>query len=51
MSKRLAGMRANPAGDWTIADIAALCREFGLRCDAPKSGRTTRSAIRRVPKS
>ncbi len=23
-------MRANPAGDWRIGDVEALCREYGL---------------------
>ena len=31
MSRRLERMRANPAGDWTIADIQALCWEHTLR--------------------
>ena len=26
----LARMRANPAGDWTIADVERLCAAFGL---------------------
>lgn len=34
-SKRLTSMRANPAGDWTIADVEAVCREHGLDCDKP----------------
>ncbi len=37
MSKRLTAMRSNPRGDWKIADIEALCREFGLLCK-PASG-------------
>ena len=37
-SKRLAAMRANPAGDWAIDDIAAVCREYGLRCTPPPGG-------------
>ncbi len=31
-------MRANPAGDWTIADVEAVCREFGLLCEAARGG-------------
>ena len=31
MSKRLERMRGNPAGDWTISDIEAVCREHGVR--------------------
>jgi hypothetical protein len=38
MSKRLAEMRRNPQGDWTIADVEALCREQGLRCTPPRGG-------------
>lgn len=29
-SDRLERMRRNPAGDWTISDVEALCRECGL---------------------
>jgi hypothetical protein len=29
-SGRLERMRRNPAGDWTISDVAALCRDCGL---------------------
>ena len=36
-------MRRNPAADWTISDVEALCREPGLRCAPPSGGgRTTR---------
>jgi hypothetical protein len=38
MSKRLEGMRLNPRGDWTIQDVEAVCREFGILCEAPRSG-------------
>jgi hypothetical protein len=31
-------MRANPRGDWTIADVERLCRRHGLRCTAPTRG-------------
>jgi hypothetical protein len=31
-------MRANPAGDWTIADVEALCREHGVLCIPPSGG-------------
>ena len=31
-------MRANPKGDWTIADVEALCREFGIGCRPSRSG-------------
>ena len=30
MSKRLDAMKANPRADWTIADVEAVCLEFGL---------------------
>ena len=36
--KRLEAMRANPRGDWRIADIKAVCREHGLRCEPPGGG-------------
>ena len=32
MSKRLAAMRANPKDGWTIADVEAVCAEFGIVC-------------------
>lgn len=35
---RLERMRANPAGDWTIRDVQALCREFDIRCTSPSRG-------------
>ena len=38
MSKRLDQMRLNPKGDWTIADIEALCREFDAECLRSRSG-------------
>ncbi len=38
MSRRLDRMRANPAGDWTIADIEAPCHEYGVRCIPPRGG-------------
>ena len=37
-SRRLAAMRANPAGDWTISDIEAVCREHDVRCMPPAGG-------------
>jgi len=38
MSKRLERMRQNPAGDWTIRDVEAVCREFGILCEASRGG-------------
>ena len=38
MSNRLDRMRSNPAGDWKIADVEAICREHGVRCTAPSGG-------------
>jgi hypothetical protein len=35
---RLARMRANPAGNWTIRDVEAVCREHGIRCAQPTGG-------------
>lgn len=37
-SKRLEMMANNPAGDWTIKDVEAVCREFGVRCEASRAG-------------
>jgi hypothetical protein len=37
-SSRLEGMRRNPAGDWTIADVEAVCREHGVLCRASRAG-------------
>jgi hypothetical protein len=31
-------MRANPAGDWSINDVEAACREYGIRCTSPTGG-------------
>jgi len=38
MSDRLDRMRRNPAADWTVADVEAICREYGLRCSTPSGG-------------
>ena len=35
---RLDRMRANPAGDWTMRDIEAVCREHEVRCTPPTGG-------------
>jgi len=37
-SDRLERMRRNPKADWTIADVRAVCREYGLRCEPQRSG-------------
>jgi hypothetical protein len=37
-SKRLEQMQRNPRGDWRIDDVRAVCREFGISCDAPSGG-------------
>jgi hypothetical protein len=31
-------MRDNPAGDWSIADVEAVCREHDVRCTPPTGG-------------
>lgn len=31
-------MRRNPAGDWNIADVEAVCREYGVDCLPNRSG-------------
>ena len=38
MSKRLDQMRRHPQSDWTISDVAALCRETGISCEPPRGG-------------
>ncbi len=38
MSDRLDRMRRSPAGDWTIADVEAVCREHDVRCRPPSGG-------------
>jgi hypothetical protein len=38
MSKRLEDMRNNPRGDWSIEDVEAICREYGILCSAPRGG-------------
>jgi len=38
VSKRLDQMRANPRADWKIADVEALCREFGIPVEPPRGG-------------
>jgi hypothetical protein len=36
--KRLEGMRNNTRGDWTIADVEALCRSYGISYRPPNKG-------------
>lgn len=31
-------MRRNPKADWRIEDIAAVCKDFNVRCEKPRSG-------------
>jgi hypothetical protein len=38
LMSRLDRMRGNPAGDWRIEDVEALCAEFEVRCTAPRGG-------------
>lgn len=38
MSKRLARMAENPRAGWSISDVEAVCREFGITCEAPRGG-------------
>ena len=37
-SKKLDAMRANPAADWTIADVAQVCAGAGIMFRKPKRG-------------
>jgi hypothetical protein len=36
--ERLDAMRRNPAGDWRIEDVKAVCRAFGVACVPPARG-------------
>jgi len=38
MSKRLERMRDNPAANWTLGDVEAVCQEFGISCEPPRGG-------------
>jgi hypothetical protein len=38
MSKRLDAMRRNPQGDWKIADVEAICKEFEIVCLPHRGG-------------
>lgn len=38
MGKRLEHMRHNPQGNWSIQDVAAVCREGGVECQPPRAG-------------
>jgi hypothetical protein len=38
MSDRLERMRRNPAGDWTIRDVEAVCREHAVLCEPARGG-------------
>jgi hypothetical protein len=31
-------MRSNPAADWTIRDVEAICREYGVLCEPARGG-------------
>lgn len=38
VDKILSAMRANPAGDWRIEDVLAVCRRQGLLATPPRGG-------------
>jgi hypothetical protein len=38
MNDLLNRMRKNPAADWSMHDIGALCRALGCRCSPPSGG-------------
>jgi hypothetical protein len=38
MSDLLHRMRRHPAGDWTIRDVEALCRQYMILCEPPRGG-------------
>ncbi len=35
---RLDRMRSSHAGDWTIGDVEAVCRDHGVICRPPRGG-------------
>jgi hypothetical protein len=37
-SKAFAKIKANPKGDWSIADIEAVCNQLGMICTTPTRG-------------
>lgn len=37
-AKLFASMKANPRGDWTIADVQSVCSAFGIGCKSPARG-------------
>ena len=37
-TKRLAEMRRNPRGDWSIDDVKVVCHEYGIELRPPSSG-------------
>jgi len=48
-SDLLERMRRNPAADWHISDVEAVCREYGLLFRPGKgTSRVTRSILRRA---
>jgi len=56
MRDTLEKMRANPAANWTIADVEKACQQFGMRCVPPsgagshyKLSHSSRSEILTVP--
>jgi hypothetical protein len=38
MNDLLERMRRNPAGDWSIRDVEAVCKAHGIRCTPPSGG-------------
>jgi hypothetical protein len=38
MADLLDRMRQNPVGNWTIRDVEALCRQYGILCQPPRGG-------------
>lgn len=36
--KLLMAMKRNPQGDWTLADVEAVCRAHGIACRPPARG-------------
>jgi len=47
---RVERMPAAPAGDWTIEDVVALCREYRIRVHASERRRVALEGVRSQPR-
>lgn len=37
-STLLERMKRNPTGDWTMADVKTVCRQYDIMCTPPRGG-------------